>query len=61
MKRKQKKQTLGRKKRGPVPPACGRVRITVNLPCDLLPVLDALNGRSQSAKIVDLIQRLGSR
>jgi len=46
-----------RKKTGPVPPPGGRVRITVNLPLALRPVVDALEGRSQSDKIVGLIQR----
>lgn len=54
------KQTLGRKtkKRGPVPPLCGRTRITVNLPTDLVPVVDAMTGKSQSDKIIGLISRL---
>lgn len=45
-----------RKKRGPVPPACGRIRITVNLPRSLLPFLKGLEGESLSKKIVGLIQ-----
>jgi|GEM_PF-5702046 len=44
-------QTLGRKP-GPKPLVNGRVRITVNLPRDLLPFVDGLYGRSQSDKIV---------
>lgn len=54
------KQTLGRKakRRGPVPPLCGRTRITVNLPNDLVPVVEAMTGKSQSDKIVGLINRL---
>jgi hypothetical protein len=57
-----KKQTLGRtKKRGPVPPPGGRVRITINLPHGLLKTVNALDGRSQSDKIVALIQSLASK
>ena len=54
------KQTLGRKtkKRGPVPPECGRTRITVNLSNDLVPVVDAMTGKSMSDKICGLISRL---
>lgn len=44
------------KKRGPVPPKGGRVRITVNLPRTLLPFVKALVGRSLSKKIVGLIE-----
>lgn len=46
-----------RKKRGPVPPACGRIRITVNLPRSLLPFLKGLEGDSLSKKISGLIHR----
>lgn len=57
MKKRPRKQTLGRKKlkRGPVPPPGGRVRITVNLPRALLPVVIGLPGRSLSDKISGLI------
>lgn len=45
-----------RKKRGPIGPVGGRVRITVNLPRALLPRLRAMEGRSLSTKIVGLIE-----
>ena len=44
------------KKRGPIPPAGGRVRITVNLPRALLPFVLGRDGVSVSTKIVGLIQ-----
>lgn len=46
-----------RRKRGPIPPAGGRIRITVNLPRSLLPVLQSQVGGSLSSKIIGLIQR----
>lgn len=46
-----------KKKRGPKPPAGGRVRITVNLPRVLLPFTKAQKGRSLSTKVVGLIER----
>lgn len=54
------KQTLGRKKLrpGPKPPKCGRTRVTVNFPTDLIPVVEAMTGKSLSDKIVGLVNRL---
>lgn len=43
---------------GPVPPPEGRIRIYVNLPKSLKPFVDALPGRSASAKIVNALARL---
>lgn len=48
-------KTLGRKKSGPKPPAGGRVRVTVNLPRDLLKFVDSLPGRSRSDNVVIVI------
>jgi hypothetical protein len=45
-------KTLGRKKSGPKAPVGGRVRVTVNLPRDLLKFVDSLKGRSRSDNIV---------
>lgn len=44
------------KKRGPVPPRGGRIRIMVNLPRALLPCVKRLTGSSLSSKIVGLIE-----
>ena len=50
----QRTQNLGRTraKPGPKPPANGRIRITVNLPRDLIQFVDSLPGRSRSDSIV---------
>jgi len=46
------------RKRGPVPPTGGRVRITVNLPCELDGFLREIEGRSMSDKFVTAIRLL---
>lgn len=46
---------LGPKRRGPVPPSGGRVRITINLPLALVPFVRCAFGRSQSEKIVNIL------
>ena len=45
------------RKRGPVPPKGGRMRITVNLPRALVPFVRSLDGSSLSKKIVGLVER----
>ncbi len=46
------------KKRGPVPPQNGRVRVTVNLSRALVPFVQAQAGKSLSAKIEGIIDRM---
>ena len=48
------------RKRGPVPPQSGRVRVTVNLSRALVPFVQSQAGKSLSAKIEGIIDRMSS-
>ena len=54
------RRVVAKKRPGPKPLPCGRKCVSVHMPCDLIPFVDSLPGKSRSDKIVGCLTVMAS-